>query len=179
MEKKEDRRITMTKRMLKDALIEILQEKDIYHVSVRELCDKADVNRTTFYKYYGNQFELLTDMEKDMLDYLSQTVKKNEEDQEKIVSSACAYLEKNLEFARMIFNNNVDPDFARKLFALESVKASTLKKYYDSKNETELEYIYNFLTYGIFRLIHVWLNKEMRESPEEFARMVMRLLMKD
>jgi len=117
--------------------------------------------------------------EKDMLDYLAQTVKKNEENTEKTVSSACAYLEKNLEFARMIFNNNVDPDFARKLFALESVKASTLKKYYDSKNETELEYIYNFLTYGIFRLIHVWLNKEMRESPEEFARMVMRLLMKD
>ncbi|MBR3400735.1 MAG: TetR family transcriptional regulator C-terminal domain-containing protein, partial [Parasporobacterium sp.] len=85
----------------------------------------------------------------------------------------------NLEFARMIFNNNVDPDFARKLFALESVKASTLKKYYDSKNETELEYIYNFLIYGIFRLIHVWLNKEVRESPEEFAKMVIRLRVND
>lgn len=179
MEKKEDRRITMTKRMLKDALIEILQEKDIYHVSVRELCDKADVNRTTFYKYYGNQFELLTDMERDMLDYLAQTVKKNEEDTEKIVSSACAYLEKNLDFARMIFNNNVDPDFARKLFAIESVKARTLKKFYDNKNETELEYIYNFLTYGIFRLIHVWLNKEVRETPEEFAKTIIRPLLKD
>ena len=59
MERKEDRRVTMTKRMMKDAFIEMLKETDIYHISVRELCQRADVNRTTFYKYYGNQFDLL------------------------------------------------------------------------------------------------------------------------
>lgn len=64
MEKKEDRRIAMTKRLLKAALIELLKEQDIYHISIRELCERADVNRTTFYKYYGSQFDLLTDMEK-------------------------------------------------------------------------------------------------------------------
>ena len=58
MEKKEDRRVTLTKRMLKDALIDLLREVDIYHVSIRELCQRADVNRTTFYKYYGSQFDL-------------------------------------------------------------------------------------------------------------------------
>ena len=63
MEKKEDRRVRVTKRMLKDALIELLKTKDIYHISIRELCETADVNRTTFYKYYGNQFDLLADME--------------------------------------------------------------------------------------------------------------------
>lgn len=72
MEKKEDRRIAMTKRLLKAALIELLKEQDIYHISIRELCERADVNRTTFYKYYGSQFDLLTDMEKDMLGLLSQ-----------------------------------------------------------------------------------------------------------
>ena len=34
MHKKEDRRTTLTKRMLKDSLIEMLQEKDIYHISI-------------------------------------------------------------------------------------------------------------------------------------------------
>ena len=61
MEKKEDRRVTMTKRLLKDALTEMLRKEDIYHVSIRELCERADVNRTTFYKYYGNQFDLLAE----------------------------------------------------------------------------------------------------------------------
>ena len=48
MDKKEDRRTAMTKHVLKDALIEMLKEKDIYHISIRELCERADVNRTTF-----------------------------------------------------------------------------------------------------------------------------------
>ena len=47
MEKKEDRRVTMTKRMLKDALTEMLRETDLYHVSIRELCQRANINRTT------------------------------------------------------------------------------------------------------------------------------------
>ena len=42
MERKEDRRVTMTKRMLKDAFIDMLKETDIYHISVRELCQRAD-----------------------------------------------------------------------------------------------------------------------------------------
>ena len=48
MEKKEDRRVTMTRRMLKEALTELLRETDIYHVSIRELCQRADINRTTW-----------------------------------------------------------------------------------------------------------------------------------
>ena len=48
MEKKEDRRIAMTKRLLKAALIELLKEQDIYHISIRELCERADVTERHF-----------------------------------------------------------------------------------------------------------------------------------
>ena len=85
MDKREDRRVSMTKRLLKDAMTELLREKDIYHIAVRELCDKADVNRTTFYKHYGNQFDLLTEMERlyqrtnDKISALDERVRKVEE----------------------------------------------------------------------------------------------------
>lgn len=176
MKKKEDRRITMTKRMLKSALIEMLKENDIYHISIRELCDKADINRTTFYKYYGSQFDLLGDMEKDMLDFIEKTIKYNEADQEKIISAACRYFEQNIEFARLIINNNVDPAFASKLFAMDSIKSSARKNLSENKSEAELEYIYNFLTYGAFRVVCVWLNKEERETPEEIALLINQML---
>ena len=177
MEKKTDRRIIMTKRLLKEALIDILKEKDIYHVSIRELCEKADINRTTFYKYYGSQFDLLADMENDLLDFISKTVENNEEEIRKIVSSVCEYLEANIDFARLIINNNVDPVFAYKLFSMKIIKESALKKYRDIKNEAELEYIYSFLTYGTFRMVCIWLNKEKRETPEVFAELVNRIFL--
>ncbi|MGI6072925.1 MAG: TetR/AcrR family transcriptional regulator [Lachnospiraceae bacterium] len=176
MQKKEDRRTKMTKRMLKDALIEMLREKDIYRISVRELCEKADVNRTTFYKYYGSQFDLLIDMENDMLDFISKAIKHNETNQEKIIVAVCRYLEDNIQFARLIINNNVDPAFAHKLFSLDTIKESTQKRITGSRSEAEFEYIYNFLTYGTFSTICVWLNKEERETPEAFAKLINQMM---
>lgn len=177
MPNKEDRRIKMTRRLLKDALIEMLKTKDIYHISIRDLCENADVNRTTFYKYYGSQFELLADMEKDILDYISNTVSVNESQPEKILTSVCRYINDNLEFLRLIINNNVDPNFAKNLFAMESIKENVIKKYPNIKTNEEQEYIYNFFTYGAFRMVCVWMNKENRESPEVFAKLVKQLIL--
>ena len=176
MEKKEDRRIAMTKRLLKAALIALLKEQDIYHISIRELCERADVNRTTFYKYYGSQFDLLTDMEKDMLDFIAKAIERHETEPEKIITAGCRYLEENLEFARLIINNNVDPAFAHKLFAMDSLKESAHKMLSGSNSEAELAYVYNFLTFGAFRMVCVWLNKEEREPPDLFAAFLCRVL---
>jgi AcrR family transcriptional regulator len=51
------------KKLLKDSLIRLLQQGSIHRISVREICDRAGINRTTFYKYYGSQYDLLGDME--------------------------------------------------------------------------------------------------------------------
>jgi len=176
MAKKEDRRTAMTKRMLKDALIEMLKEKDIYHISIRELCERADVNRTTFYKYYGSQFDLLTDMENDLLSLLATLVNDPETDTIAAIETACTYLEDHLEFARQIFNNNVDPAFPQKVFSMEAVKEAILKKCDERHADTELEYLYNYMTYGAYRVVYVWLNKEKRESPHEIAGVLKQMI---
>ena len=124
MEKKEDRRVAMTRRLLKDALTDILRTEDIYHVSIRELCQRADVNRTTFYKYYGNQFDLLADMENDLLEFLVSTIREHAANPVKIIETICEYLESHLEFGRLIVNNNVDPLFPQRLFAQEVLRES-------------------------------------------------------
>lgn len=176
MEKREDRRVAMTRRIIKEAFTEILQEKDIYHVSIRELCERADVNRTTFYKYYGNQFDLLADMENDLLEFFSRTITEHTTDPEKIIETACAYLECHLEFSRLILNNSVDPLFPQKLFSLEIVREAALIKFPGQADESAYEYFYNYITYGAYRMICIWLNKEIRESPRQIARLLARFI---
>lgn len=56
---KQDRRVQYTKRALKESLMELLHEKAIEKITVKELCERADVNRSTFYVYYGSPKELL------------------------------------------------------------------------------------------------------------------------
>ena len=62
----ENQRIRLSKTMLKNALIELLKTKNIEKISIYELCGQAQINRTTFYKYYGSQYDLLADIENDV-----------------------------------------------------------------------------------------------------------------
>ncbi|MDR2087841.1 MAG: TetR/AcrR family transcriptional regulator [Clostridiales Family XIII bacterium] len=175
MEGKENRRVALTKRMLKDTLIELLREKDIYHISIRELCERADVNRTTFYKYYGSQFDLLTDMENDIIAFINKTVAKNQANIETTIRVLCEYLENNLEFARLLINNNIDSAFPEKLFSLAVIKESFLKNCFGKYDAAETEYLFNFIIYGAFRIVCMWLNSEKRESPETLSAMIKRI----
>ena len=177
MEKREDRRVTMTKRLLKDALIELLRQQSIYRISIRELCQRADVNRTTFYKYYGSQFDLLADMEDDIITFVNSTVARHEASPEQIIKALCEYLEDNLEFARLIITNNIDPAFPQKLFSSEVIQGIVRKNYVRTHDEAEVEYLYNFITYGAFRMLCLWLNKEDREPPEKLARLIIQMAM--
>ena len=174
--KKEDRRVTMTRRMLKEALTGMLKTSDMYHITIRELCARADVNRTTFYKYYGSQFDLLSDMEQDLLDYLARAVADNGGDVERIIETACAYCEENLEFVRLIVGNNVDPDFPEKLFSLDAIQAAARKRCEAFETRREAEYFYHYMTYGAYRIVCTWLGKDDRESPAELAKILSRIL---
>ena len=58
-QKKEDRRVRRTKKLLTQALTQLLQEKQINEITVKELTDLADMNRGTFYLYYKDIFDML------------------------------------------------------------------------------------------------------------------------
>lgn len=47
-EKEENRRVKYTKRVIKEALIELMANRQVGEISVKKLCEKADVNRSTF-----------------------------------------------------------------------------------------------------------------------------------
>lgn len=57
-EKKEDRRSSYSKKMIREALYQLMQEKPINKITVKEICETADVNRSTFYSYYLDIYDL-------------------------------------------------------------------------------------------------------------------------
>ena len=57
-EKREDRRTQYSKRVIREALYELMQEKPLNKITVTEICALADVNRSTFYAYYTDIFNL-------------------------------------------------------------------------------------------------------------------------
>ena len=74
---KESRRTQMTRMMLRTALIELMQQRPLDQISIKDICQQADLNRTTFYLHYTDQRSLLEDVEQNvkenMVRYLGQT----------------------------------------------------------------------------------------------------------
>ena len=63
MAQSEDRRVRRTRERLRQALTQLLLEKDVRDITVRELTDLADVNRGTFYTHYRDIYDLLEQTE--------------------------------------------------------------------------------------------------------------------
>ena len=65
-----DRRILNSKRKLKETLLLLLKKTKLKEITVLELCEKANINRTTFYKYYTDIDDLVYKIEEDLIENL-------------------------------------------------------------------------------------------------------------
>ena len=176
---KVNQRVMLTKRLLKDSLVDLLTVKDIYQVSIRELCDNAGVNRSTFYKYYGSQFDLLKEMEQDMIEHITNTLENRWDDvSPETMIGIFEYLEDNIRLSRLLINNNVDPDFPDKLFRLQPIQDGLVNILKDQFEPCELEYVYTYFTCGCFNFIRKWINKDDRESAGQMTDILLKLLWK-
>ena len=56
-----------TRRALREALLDLIEEKGLDRVTVKALCERADLNRGTFYLHYRDVYDLLEQYTDDVL----------------------------------------------------------------------------------------------------------------
>ncbi len=170
---KEDQRVMLTKKLLKDSLVSLLKEKTIFRITIRELCDTAGINRSTFYKYYGSQFDLLQEMENQILKRVNYSLSlmkvKENSDNSEMLKVILYLLEENVEFSRLLVNNNVDPEFPIKLINLPQIHSYISNQLQSKYTESQIDYFSAFITYGGYQIIQKWINKDQREPVSEMA----------
>lgn len=158
--------------MLKNALISLLGTKPIEKISVYELCDRAEINRTTFYKYYGSQYELLNDIENDLFSELEELFRENDANDADELTKVLTYLAEEREICRVLINTVPDKVFSEKLFSLPSIRELLSNSTPDKFTPVQREYIHLFFYQGGYAIIRRWLNRDCRESPSEIASLV-------
>jgi len=60
--------------MIREAFLELMSEKHYTKITVKEVADRADINRTTFYNHYEDIYDLVNRMESDILDDIKKKV---------------------------------------------------------------------------------------------------------
>jgi len=132
MRSKQDRRVERTKRDLKNALLYLIEEKrNINSITITDIAEYANYNRTTFYAHYSDKESLLNEIKEDAITGFIESFRDPYKDKKRILhvqqlkSSAIKifeYVEKNSSLFLLLFNNSVFPGFQQQLCdALEKV----------------------------------------------------------
>lgn len=175
MNKKENQRMRLTKLLFKNALITLLQKKTIYQISVTELCDAAELNRSTFYKYYENVRDILTELEKETLQKSKQCIQEItvSEDNFHIVPlyHLLCDMRNNPEIYQLLLNNSTNDGFSSDMmqetieFLKDTAKSLNIK-------EEKSDYLFQYLVSGCISVVQNWINGEMKESPMEISELI-------
>lgn len=159
-----NRKIQMTKRCIRGALFECLKEKDINKITISSLCEKADINRSTFYKYYGSQYDVVKEMEHEVIQLINAQL--NDQPKETSFIQLLQFLKTNKETIEIFFACNVDNEFPKQVLALDSIN-NQLEQV--SKNDP---YIKNYILFGSLATIQQWIDAGCIESCEEIANII-------
>lgn len=175
-----DRRKKYSRMVLKNSLLQLLKEKQFSSITVKEICELADINRSTFYAHYSDQYELLEKIEEEIIDdmnlYLS-SYDFNEKDEvlqmtEKIVE----YLSTKKDEVHILLNASGDSSFQLKV--MEVAKAFITKQWMEFEHmDKELSnYLSTFIISGSVQVMKLWLNDGMKKTPKEMAVLITSLI---
>ncbi|PAD42512.1 TetR/AcrR family transcriptional regulator [Shouchella clausii] len=176
MPEKIDRRKKYTKMVLKESLVDLLKQKPIASVTVKELCELADINRSTFYSHYADPYDLLaTISEEVMLDmdhHLNQYHCGKEEEALHMTEKIMEYIADRSDICQVLLSGHGDATFKKRI--MELAKKHILEKWIDQyKLRGKLSpYIPLMIVSGAIDAIESWLVGGKKESPAEMAVLV-------
>ena len=182
-----DRRVLRTKRMLRDALAELIEEKGFERITVCDLTERADINRGTFYTHYRDKNDLLRQSEDDIISDITEIQKgltkvRLEEFIDcylynkplPFIVTLYDYLRKNGKFVRALMGPKGDPAFMPRLrdIVAKNVKENVLNPKYRENSDKLTDYYISYYATAQLGVIRLWLETGMEESSEEMALIV-------
>lgn len=177
---KDDRRVKYTKMVLKESFIKLLEKKDISKISIKEICEDADINRATFYAHYNDQYDLLRKIENELLHNINAHLAEINQETNNMNAILLAerifeYLKENARLCKLLLSERGDFNFQKQVMML--VYDIIISQLTDNNMLTkeDAEYVYSFTITGCVGIVQKWLNEDMKKSAHFMAEMVVNL----
>ena len=187
----EDRRIAKSRRALRGALVELMEERGYDALTVNDLCERADTSRGTFYNHFRDKESLLASFEDEVIEGLGGVLAKFQNIKLRELA-ACSlthrplpmlvelydYLREEGSFLHAMLGPGGDARFGMRL--REAVCGrfvrSLLHERYQNDPSAFTRYYISFYSGAYLGVISEWIDSGMTETSEEMALISMRLL---
>ena len=173
-ELKQNRKTQYTQMVLRDALMELMEQKSISQITVKELCVKADINRTTFYAHYSDPNDLLHHIEADVLLSVSKAVSSlhcpiDKSSILQVFQELLQYIADNNKQIQILLSERGDVYFPKELFTMIYEKCELMALAPPSSTK---EFYFIFVLNGSIGLIQHWLKSGLTKSTKEMAEII-------
>ena len=173
--------------LMNEALLMLLEKKEYDFITVKEICEKAGVNRSTFYLHYESiddlLFETIEMINKKFNEVFSnQMVDINKDDRNSLFFITDAYLIPYLNFIKE--NKKIYTLIHDKPLIFK--KQQTFKKLYTELFsvildrygvlESQKEYIFSYFSFGLVAVIQKWIENDCKDDIEEMAKLMRNLI---
>ena len=169
-----DRRVKYTKQIIKESFVELLRKKEINKITVSELCELADINRATFYRYYIDIYDLLEKVGKELVENLKKMLADYKDSPlREVIKAYLLMLKDNSELTKMIFSNNKNISFFNDFF--EYIYYNYKIKQLDNvKNINESDTImpFIFIFNGALGVINYWIQNDFEDDIDKISELI-------
>lgn len=185
---KPDRRVSRTRRQLRQALMELILERGYHAVTIEDITERADLGRTTFYLHFHDKEELLVESLEEIAEELKIQVEQTasfqaEEGSERInpVSAVFRQVDANRDLYRIILQGEGGTKAARRIRDIIEEAATEffsrhMSGFTSAPPDTPKGVIAGYFAVAMMGFISLWLDKELPYTGDEAADLFMKIL---
>lgn len=181
--KLEDRRVRRTKQLIKQSLIELMHEKPFKDITVKDITERADLNRGTFYLHYVDIYDLLSKIEDETLQAIEEMMldyrcKINMPSCYELLDELFSYIEDNRDLFEVLLHSQSEGIFLNKLqYLIKTMGLDLMKMFYKDTSRPHYSYFLSFVLNGVLGVTEQWFNNGMDMSSTEMATMIDHFIM--
>ena len=183
MEKeKMDRRVRKTKSLLLQCLLQLMEEKDVKDISVKELADLADINRGTFYLHYSDIYDMLSKVEDELFVEFENILGRTMKCELKAISprdtllDIFSFVNRHRDVVRVMVGPHGDLSFVNRL--KDTVKEHISRLLEPGRSAYYYAYVESFNVSGCAGVVETWLTEPFPPTPEEMSLLCSSMLEK-
>ena len=172
---KMDRRVRKTRAQLRAGLARLMQQKNIKEITVKELVDEIDINRSTFYLHYTDIYQMLQSIEDELMEDILEAIKEHPLDPGmkgegySFAVQLFRILSANKDICAALMGPNGDMAFVEKIEKL--VEDAVLPELFTMfpQKVNDIKYAYAFCINVCVGMIKCWLTGDSDDTPEHMA----------
>ncbi|MCB5956372.1 TetR/AcrR family transcriptional regulator [Enterococcus sp. CWB-B31] len=181
------------KRVIQNAVIELVKEKQIDKISTTEIAKRAFISRITFYNYYANKYEVIESLLEEIIEGFKQIQKKNatflltidmeskSEITERLLPNVLeitGYFYERKEVIEMLMNKNSDVELMDELYAVyfDHFIRVLPTIFYVKFSKRDLDYYASYMTKGVAIIIEKWFQEGFQQSVAFISESILKML---